>query len=103
MLKFYVKLFRTSLFPNPMMDLVNVWYDDGYCSKILQSTVPTPIHDLKVKDRDLELLCSNFMLKVFRTSLFLNYVVYLFHVWHDDRCCSTIPNLYMTLRSRSWT
>ena len=38
-----------------------------------------------------------FMLKVFRTSLFLNSVVYLFHVWHDDRCwskilCSMIPN-----------
>ena len=34
---------------------------------------------------------------VFRTSLFLNSVVYLFHVWHDDRCwseilCSTMPN-----------
>ena len=29
-LKFYVKVFRTSLFPNPMMDLVHVWYDDRY-------------------------------------------------------------------------
>ena len=28
MLKFYIKVFRTSLFPNPMMDLVPVWYDD---------------------------------------------------------------------------
>ena len=39
----------------------------------------------------------SFKLKVFRTLLFLNSVVYLFHVWHDDRCwstilCSTIPN-----------
>ena len=38
-----------------------------------------------------------FYVKGFRTSLFLNSVVYLFHVWHDDRCwsiilCSTIPN-----------
>ena len=47
--------FRTSLFPNPMMDLVHVWYDDGYWSKILHSTIPTPIHDIKVTD--LELLC----------------------------------------------
>ena len=31
------------------MDLVHVCYDDGYWSKILQSTISTPIHDLKVK------------------------------------------------------
>ena len=57
MLKFYVKVFRTSLFPNPMMDLVHVWYDDRYWSKLLFITVPTPIHDLKVKVTDLELSC----------------------------------------------
>ena len=56
-----------------------------------------PIHDLKVKVTDLELLCYSFTFKVFRISLFPNSVVYLFHVWHDDRCwskilCSTIPN-----------
>ena len=38
-----------------------------------------------------------FYVKVFRTLLFLNSVVYLFHVWHDDRCwskilCSMIPS-----------
>ena len=53
-----------------------------------------PIQGLKVKVTDLELL---FYVKVFRTSLFLNSVVYLFYVWHDDRCwskiiCSMIPN-----------
>ena len=50
-----VRVFRTSLFPNPMM--VHVWYVDGYWSKILHSTIPIPIHDLKVKVTDLELLC----------------------------------------------
>ena len=55
MLKFYVKVFRTSLFPNPMMDLVHVWYDDRYWFKILHSTIPTSIHDLKVKVTDIEL------------------------------------------------
>ena len=53
-----------------------------------------PIHDLKVKVR---LRTFMFYIKVFRTPLFLNPVVYLFHVWHDDRywskiLCSTIPN-----------
>ena len=37
------------------MDLVYVGYDDRHWSKILLSTIPTPIHDLKVKD--LELSC----------------------------------------------
>ena len=39
------------------MDLVYVWYDDRHRSKILLSTVPIPMHDLKVKFTDLELLC----------------------------------------------
>ena len=47
-----LKVFRTSLIPNPMMDLVHVWYDDRYWSKILHSTIPIPIHDLKVKVTD---------------------------------------------------
>ena len=54
--KVYVKVFRTSIFPNPMLDLVHVWYVDGYWSKILHSNIPTPIHDLKIKVTDLELL-----------------------------------------------
>ena len=54
---FALKVFRTSLFPNTMMDLVHVWYDDRYWSKILHSTIPTPIHDLKVKVMYLELSC----------------------------------------------
>ena len=39
------------------MDLVHVWYEDGYWSKNLHSTIPNPIHNLKVKVTDLELLC----------------------------------------------
>ena len=39
------------------MDLVYVWYDDGYWSKILQSAISIPIYDLRVKVTDLELLC----------------------------------------------
>ena len=39
------------------MDLVHVWYDDGYWCKILHGIIPTPTHDLKVKVMDLELLC----------------------------------------------
>ena len=38
------------------MDLVHVWYDDRYWSKILHSAIPTPILYFKVKVTDLELL-----------------------------------------------
>ena len=96
MLKFCVKLFRTSLFPSPMMDLVHVWYHDRYWSKILHSTIPTPIHDLKVKVTDLELSCLSFMLKFLGPHCFQT-LWYMFHVWYDNRCwskilCSMIPN-----------
>ena len=49
---FYVKVFRTSLFANPLMNLVYIWYDDRYWSKVLFIAVPIPIHDLKVKVTD---------------------------------------------------
>ena len=54
---FALKVFRTSLFPNPLMDLVYIWYVARYWSKILFSTIPIPMHDLKVKVTDLELSC----------------------------------------------
>ena len=38
------------------MDLVYIWYDDRYWSKILRSTIPNPKHDFKVKVTDLEFL-----------------------------------------------
>ena len=77
------------------MDLVHVWCDNRYWSKILHSAIPIPIHDFKVKVMDLELFLK-FCSKVFRTSLFPNPAMDLVHVWYDDRCwtkilCSMIP------------
>ena len=40
-----------------MKDLVHVWHDDRYWSKILRGTIPTSVHDVKVKVTDLELFC----------------------------------------------
>ena len=79
MLKFYVKVFRTALFPNPMMDLVHVWYDNRYWSKILWGTIPTPVHDLKVKVTDLEFYIKSFALKFlepqdFQTRLWISFM-----------------------------
>ena len=39
---FYVKVYKSSLFPNPITDLVYIWCDDTNWSKILRSTIPTP-------------------------------------------------------------
>ena len=39
------------------MDLVYIRYDDRYWSKILFTTIPDLMSDLKVKVTDLELLC----------------------------------------------
>ena len=62
-----------------MMDLVHVWYDDGYWSKILHGTIPTPVHDSKVKVTDLIIFMLEFYIKVFRTSLFSNLLMDLVH------------------------
>ena len=58
MLKFYVKVISKHC-----DYLVHVWYDDRYWSKILCSTIPTPVHDLKVKVRALDFLCKSSVLK----------------------------------------
>ena len=76
-LKFCIKVFRTSLFPNPMMHFVYVWYEDRYWSKFLRSAIPTPLRDLKVKVTDLDFFMLKFCVKVCRTSLFPNPMMYL--------------------------
>ena len=42
------------------MDLFHFWCDDRYWFKILLSTISTPMHDLKVKVTDLEVLRLSF-------------------------------------------
>ena len=55
--KVFVKVFKTSLFPNLITDLIHLWYDDTYWSKILCSTIPTTLGHVKVKVTDLEFSC----------------------------------------------
>ena len=38
-----------------MMDLVYIWYDHRYGSKVLFNFIPTPAHDLKVRATELEI------------------------------------------------
>ena len=39
------------------MDFIQLWRDDRALSKILCSTIPIPVHDLKIKVKDLEFFC----------------------------------------------
>ena len=55
--KVFVKVFKTSLFPNLITDLIHLWYGDTYWSKILRSTIPTTLGHVKVKVTDLEFSC----------------------------------------------
>ena len=52
--KVFVKVFKTSLFPYLITNLVHLWYDYTYWSKILHSTIPTTLGHVKVKVTDLE-------------------------------------------------
>ena len=71
------------------MDFVHMLHDDRYLSKILCSTIPTPLHDLKVKITETEFLCLSFALNF----LWLHYFQTL------DGFCSyivwwyTVPSL----------
>ena len=55
------------------MDLVHVWYDNRYWSKILHSAIPIPIHDFKV----------NF-------SFFAKPSMNFIQLWRDNRALSEI-------------
>ena len=55
--KVFVNVFKTSLFPNLITDLIHLQYDDTYWSKILRSTILTTIGHAKVKVTDLEFSC----------------------------------------------
>ena len=79
MLKFSLKFFKTSLFPNLITDLIHLWYDDTYWSKILCSTcIPTTLGHVKVKVKDLE--------------LFSNLITDLIHLWFDENFAQCNPS-----------
>ena len=90
------------------MDLVYIWYDDRHWSKILLSTIPTSMHDLKVKVIDLELLCQSFTLKFLGPHFFqtLWWIWFMFGTMIDTGLkFYAVPFTppYMTLKSRSQT
>ena len=55
--KVSIKFFKTWLFPNFITNLIHLWYDDTYVSKILCSTFLSTLGHVKVKVTDLEFSC----------------------------------------------
>ena len=53
-----------------MMDLVHIWYDNRYRSKVSFSNTPANAHDLKVKVTDFEILHIKYYVKVFKELIF---------------------------------
>ena len=52
--------YNFSFFAKPSMDFIHLWHDDRALSKILCSTIPIPVHDLKIKVTDFEFFfCVN--------------------------------------------
>ena len=41
-------------FAKPSMDFIQLWRDDRTLSKILCSSIPIPVHDLKIKVTDFD-------------------------------------------------
>ena len=56
----YAIFYSFSFFAKPSMDFIHLWRDDRALSNILRSTIPIPVHDLKVKVADFEFFVLNF-------------------------------------------
>ena len=59
------------------MDFIHLWRDDRALSKTLRSTIPIPVHGLKVKVTDFEFFVLIFTVSVSAKPLIdLNHVLY---------------------------
>ena len=63
--KVFVKVFKTSLFPNPITDLIHLWYNDTYWSKFLRSTNPHHPRSRQGQGHRLRILMFKFYSKYF--------------------------------------
>ena len=46
-------------FTKPSMDFIQLWCDDRALSKILCSTIPIPVHDIKIKVTEFDFFVLN--------------------------------------------
>ena len=58
------------------MDFIHLWHDDRALSKILRSSIPIPVHDLKVKVMDFDFFCVKFLQCQFLQGLWLIWIMF---------------------------
>ena len=68
--------YNSSFFAKPSMDFIQLWRDDRALSKILCSTIPIPVHDLKIKVTDFEFFCVKSLQCQLLQSLWLIWIVF---------------------------
>ena len=68
--------YNFSFFAKPSMDFIQLWRDDRAFPKILCSTIPIPVHDLKIKVTDFEFVCVKSLQCQLLQSLWLIWMVF---------------------------
>ena len=68
--------YNFSFFAKPSMDFIQLLRHDRTMSKILCSTIPIPVHDLKIKVTDFELFCVKSLQCQLLQSLWLIWIVF---------------------------
>ena len=68
--------YNFSFFAKPSMDFIQLWLDDRALSKILCSTIPIPVHDLKIKVTDFEFFSVKSLQCQLLQSLWLIWIVF---------------------------
>ena len=63
-------------FAKPSMDFIQLWRDDRALFKILCSTIPIPVHDLKIKVTDFEFFCVKSLQRQLLQSLWSIWIVF---------------------------
>ena len=68
--------YNFSFFAKPSMDFIQLWRDDRALSKILCSTIPIPVHDLKIKVTDFEFFCVKYLQCQLLQNLWFIWIVF---------------------------
>ena len=68
--------YNFSFFAKPSMDFIQLWRNDRALSKILCSTIPIPVHDLKIRVTDFEFFCVKSLQCQLLQSLWLIWIVF---------------------------
>ena len=73
-------------FAKPSMDFIHLWRDNRSLSKTLHSTIPIPVHGLKVKVTDFEFFCVKFLQCQFLQSLWLIWIIFGMYGYKIIKC-----------------